>query len=145
MDLSEAGAGSPTHRHPWEIARLWVLQRFIREQVPIEAGDAIVDIGCGDAFVIGALARTYPSATFFGVDSALSDSAIAARRRELPGNVHLYRDLDEVPLTRPAALVLLMDVIEHIEDDRGFLKSLRSRPMVGHHTRLFVTVPDHRP
>lgn len=144
MDLSEAGARSPTHRHPWEIARLWVLRRFVRDQVPIAPGDAIVDIGCGDAFVIGELARAFPGASFFGVDSALSADAITERRRDLPANVHLFRELDDVPLTRPAALVLLMDVIEHVEDDRGFLRSLLARPMIGDRTRVFVTVPAYQ-
>ena len=142
MDLIEAAAATPAHRHPWEIARLWVLRRLIRGRVQIGGGDAIVDIGCGDAFVVSALAREFPAARFFGIDSALTDQAIARMRESLPVNVQLFRSLDDLPaLDRPACLILLMDVIEHIEDDHHFLVGLRSRPMVGASTNILVTVP----
>jgi trans-aconitate methyltransferase len=145
MDLIEAADGSPQHRHPWETARLWVLHRLIRGKVRINAGDVVLDIGCGDAFVIGELARAFPSARFIGVDSALSDDAIDRRARTLPSNVQLYRDLDAIPaLDRPAALILLMDVIEHIEDDDAFLVALRARPLVDSGTHLLVTVPAYQ-
>jgi hypothetical protein len=39
------------------------------------------------------------------------------------------------------SLVLLMDVIEHIEDDTGFLTGLRARPYLDRETRLLITVP----
>jgi SAM-dependent methyltransferase len=145
MDLSEAKDLPPAHRHPWEIARLWVMRRLIQADVQLGAGDAVIDIGCGDAFVLAHLARAFPAARFFGVDSALSDEAIQQRQSGLPPNVHLYRDLDALPpLDRPAALILLMDVIEHIEDDHGFLVGLRARPLVGAQTRFLVTVPAYQ-
>jgi hypothetical protein len=145
MDLIEAAGGSPQHRHPWETARLWVLRRLIRGKVRITTGDVVLDIGCGDAFVIGELARAFPTARFVGVDSALSDDAIHRRRRTLPSNVQLYRDLDGIPaLDRPATLILLMDVIEHIEDDDAFLVALRSRPLVDARTHWLVTVPAYQ-
>lgn len=145
MDLSEAADTPPAHRHPWEIARLWVLDRLIRGEVRINADDTVIDVGCGDAFVLGEIARAFPAARFIGVDSALSDEAIRTRQPSLPANVDLYRELDAIPgLGRPAALILLMDVIEHIEDDNGFLVGLRSRPIVGPETRFLVTVPAYQ-
>jgi hypothetical protein len=145
MDLSEAADAPPAQRHPWEIARLWVLRRLIRTDVRIQAGDVVIDIGCGDAYVVGEVARAFPSAQFFGVDSALTDEAIRTRQQTLPPNVRLYRELDAIPqLGRCAALILLMDVIEHIEDDDAFLVELRSRPIVGGDTRFLVTVPAYQ-
>jgi hypothetical protein len=44
-------------------------------------------------------------------------------------------------LEKPASLVLLMDVIEHIEDDTGFLAALLARADVGRHTKFLITVP----
>jgi hypothetical protein len=37
------------------------------------------------------------------------------------------------------SLVLLMDVIEHIEDDAGFLTGLLDRPDVGLHAKFLIT------
>ena len=45
------------------------------------------------------------------------------------------------PPSRPASLVLLMDVIEHIENDTGFLNGLRARPSTSTATRA----SHHRP
>lgn len=141
MDLIEAADVSPRHRHPWEQARLWALDQLIARHIRVTPGSVVIDIGCGDAFVIGALARAFPSATFFGVDAAFTPEAAAVRQQSLPPNVRLLTALDDVPATRPAALVLLMDVIEHVPDDRAFLSGILARPFIGPESRVIVTVP----
>ena len=79
MDLIEIADGSSSHRHPWELARLWVLRRLMARHVPLTDGATIIDIGCGDAFVIGELAATFPRAQFIGVDAAFSDTVVLKR------------------------------------------------------------------
>jgi len=143
MDLIETADVSSGRRHPWELARLWVLRRLIDRHVPLDDDAVIVDIGCGDAFVIGELAASFPQATFFGVDAALTDAVVSARQAALPHNVRLFRDVEAVPAST-AALVLLMDVLEHIRDDHGFLVDLLSRPMIGPRTQFIVTVPAYQ-
>lgn len=144
MDLIEATDVAPSHRHPWELARLWVLHRLIDRHVPLADGSIVVDIGCGDAFVIGELAKAFPSARFYGVDAAFTSASAQQRQRSLPPNVHLFSQLDDVPADRAAALVLLMDVIEHIADDHAFLVDLLRRPIAGATTRAIVTVPAYQ-
>ena len=144
MDLIEAADVSPRHRHPWELARLWVLRQLIARRVPIGAGSTVVDIGCGDGFVIGELARLFPDARFCGIDAAFTPESAAARERTLPQNVRLYQSLDAMPATGAAALILLMDVLEHIQDDQAFLANLLARPIVGPSTQLIVTVPAYQ-
>lgn len=144
MDLIEAAADSPPHRHPWEIARLWVLRRLIRRRVALDAGATVVDIGCGDAFIIGELARSFPDVRFIGIDAGFTPATAAARQQTLPPNVRLHRDLEEQAVAEPAALVLLMDVLEHVEDERGFLAGVLVPPMVGPATHVVVTVPAYQ-
>jgi hypothetical protein len=144
MDLIEAADVSPRHRHPWELARLWVLRQLIARRVPIEAGSIVVDIGCGDGFVIGELARLFPKARFCGIDAGFTPETAAARERTLPHNVRLYQHLDAMPATGAAALILLMDVLEHIQDHEAFLSDLLTRPLAGPATRLIVTVPAYQ-
>jgi trans-aconitate methyltransferase len=144
MDLIEATDVASTHRHPWEQARLWVLRQLIARRVRLDPGSAVIDIGCGDAFVIGSLATTFPTTEFIGVDANFTADIVKAQQQHLPPNVHLVQDLDAVAVSRPAALILLMDVLEHIEDDGGFLRDLRSRPILGPATQLIVTVPAYQ-
>ena len=144
MDLIEATDAASRHRHPWEQARLWVLQRLIARHVTLDPGSAVIDIGCGDAFVIGSLARSFPATEFIGVDAAFTPEIVKAQQQHLPPNVHLVQDLDTVPTSRPAALILLMDVLEHIDDDGGFLQDVLSRPFSGPPTQVIVTVPAYQ-
>ena len=144
MDLIEAADVSPRHRHPWELARLWVLRQLIARRVRIDARSMVVDIGCGDALVIGELARRFPEASFCGIDAAFTPETAAARQRTLPPNVRLHQTLEALAQDGAAALILLMDVLEHIQDDRAFLANLMKRPMVGPETRFIVTVPAYQ-
>jgi hypothetical protein len=110
--------------------------------VPLAPGDVVLDVGCGDTFVSEELARRYPGVQFYAVDSAFTDELIGSLRAQLTvPNVALFRTLDAVPTTRPAALVLLMDVIEHVPDDVAFLGDICRRPLVGAGTWFLMTVP----
>jgi trans-aconitate methyltransferase len=147
MDLVEAANSRAADgvRHPWETARLEVIKRLIAAHVPLAAGSVVVDIGCGDAFVAGSLAATFPDSTFYGVDSALTPAQIgAAEKRATAGNLRLFESLDRVGTPRPASLVLLMDVIEHVEDDGAFLADLLARSLVDRRTYVLVTVPAYQ-
>jgi hypothetical protein len=147
MDLVEARARrfEAGVRHPWEQARLALVGRLVARHVRLLPGDAVLDVGCGDTFVVEALARTYPGAHFYAVDSAFTDEIIETFRARLGvRNVSLFASLDAVPLARPASLVLLMDVIEHVPDDVAFLRDLCGRPCVGQDTRLLITVPSYQ-
>lgn len=144
MDLVEARAGGlfQTSRHPWERARLSLVSRLIRQHSPVADGAVVLDIGCGDTFVVESLAREYPCAQFYAVDSAFTAEMMEefARRISVP-NVRLFASLDDVPDGRAASLVLLMDVLEHVRDDYGMLGGLVSSRLVDAGSRLLITVP----
>ncbi|MDQ3168758.1 MAG: class I SAM-dependent methyltransferase [Acidobacteriota bacterium] len=147
MDLIEARQFDARHgrRHPWEGARLAHVRRLIARHVAPAGGSLACDIGCGDTYVVEALAREHPDAVFYAIDTAFTDEAIAAlsaRHADTP-NLHLFASLEraESDAGGPAALVLLMDVIEHIEDDVSFLRRVASSPLVDHRTKVLITVP----
>jgi methyltransferase family protein len=144
MDLVEAkarGFESPV-RHPWEQARLSLVHRLIQRHANLRPGDTVLDIGCGDTFVAEALARRYPGVQFNAVDSNFTDQLIDTFRARLTvPNVSLFASLESVPVSKPAALVLLMDVIEHVPDDVAFLGGICQSAFVGRDTRLLITVP----
>jgi SAM-dependent methyltransferase len=143
MDLVEAHAFTASAvRHPWERARLRLTRDLIERHVALRAGDVVLDVGCGDTYVAESLARLYPDVQFYAVDSAFSDSVMDELRRRLTvPNLALFNSLDAVPDARPVALILLMDVIEHVPDDVAFLRDIGRRPLVGERTWFLMTVP----
>lgn len=146
MDLVEARAlgFEAGGRHPWERARLALVARLIARHTILRPGDVVLDVGCGDTFVVERLARAHPGVSFHAVDSAFTADVMAIYRSRLTvSNVSLFASLDDVPRDRPASLVLLMDVIEHVADDVGLLRDLMARPYVDKKTRVLITVPSY--
>ena len=149
MDLAEARERQfePAARHPWELARLEMVRSLIARHAPPAAGEVALDVGCGDVFVAEQLGALYPEARFYAVDTGFTDDLInRLRARMAVTNVLPFASLESVARRedRPASLVLLMDVIEHVADDRAFLIDLVRGPCVDHETRLLITVPAYQ-
>jgi trans-aconitate methyltransferase len=149
MDLVEVQKrqGIQIARHPWELARLEVVSDILKNVLQNKKDFTVLDIGCGDIFFISSLAERYPEATFYAIDIAFTDEIIAKLKGESKGKkIHLFKTLDEAGnhLTKAADLVLLLDVVEHIEDDKGFLRSLYNNRSIDKNTRIMITVPAYQ-
>jgi trans-aconitate methyltransferase len=96
MDLREArAAGETTRRHPWEQARVAVVERLLRAPGQ-PAPRVVLYVGCGDAFVASTLAAAFPGARCAGVDTAFDPGELARLRGTLATpRVSLHRTLDE--------------------------------------------------
>lgn len=124
-------------RHWWFRGRRAIVTPLI-ERVLKERPCAIVDVGCGTGGTVEALSKHYQC---IGIDS--SELAISTahalypdaqfRRGVVPRDIH--------DLQADAGLYLLMDVLEHIEDDKAFLASIVSFARPG--SLFLVTVPAH--
>ncbi len=109
-DLSEI-VDSEGPRHPWETARAKALHRILVEH-GLRRADSVLDYGCGDAYAGRELARALGAAKFMGVDSAIvEETTDIVRDRAALGSSSFN-------------LLLLLDVLEHIEDDVGLLEDL---------------------
>jgi 2-polyprenyl-3-methyl-5-hydroxy-6-metoxy-1,4-benzoquinol methylase len=148
MDLAESTTLLPPEerRHPWETARLQILEELLRTATAdgrLEK-EVVVDIGCGDLFVAGHLARRWPASDFIGIDTAFDDQTLDSLRKSigLP-NLHIYSSMDDALefLSGPATMILLNDVIEHVPDDVDFLRTIVSSGLVKAGTRVLITVP----
>jgi Methyltransferase domain len=148
MDIAEATTlqTPEDRRHPWETARLQILEELVRTATADGRlqNEVVVDIGCGDLFVAGQLARRWPGSDFIGVDTAFDENTLESLRKsiDLP-NLHVYSSMDDAleSLSRPATMILLNDVIEHVPDDVGFLRTIVSSGLFRAGTRLLITVP----
>jgi trans-aconitate methyltransferase len=138
MDLAEREAiGEHVRRHPWERARARFVIHQLHQIGPIEG--AILDIGCGDAYVLSQIRKAFPTTPCIGVDTAFCGQIAC------PEGVEIYASTQAVPAAiRPAGVILLMDVLEHLDDPAQLLTDLRQQGLAGPQTHLFVAVPAHQ-
>jgi SAM-dependent methyltransferase len=113
VDLGERGAG--TERHPWETARVEAVKGIVR-RLAIEK-PSVLDIGCGDGFVLQQLRHSLDLRRALAYDLRLTDDLIDQLATP---EVRFVRDLGEVS-GEPVDLVLLLDVLEHIENPIEYL------------------------
>ncbi len=148
MDLKEIQTSSPQFRHPWEIAR----KNIILDKIDFIIGKYfngrdklnILDLGCGDAFMTEMIIKHLPSTVFYGVDINLSDEQFKSyQERFREANVSFSGNLDFIYKKKVEKIdvVLLLDVIEHIENDISFLKSLSKHDFITPETIFFITAP----
>lgn len=140
MDLLEA-RWSAGIRHPWEQARARALGRALRAQ-GLAAGPplAVLDVGCGDAYTArqALTLADCPVERLVGVDEALTQVEVEALRERHPG---LRLELDWAAVAGERFdLLLLLDVVEHVREDRDFLARLVGEHLIEGGAAL-ITVP----
>ena len=118
----------------WFLGRREVIRRLINSRLsgPLR----ILDWGCGPGGNYHMLSR-------FGVVTSVdaSDSSLdLCRKRGMP-NVIKAGTLQDFPAATRFDLVTNFDVLEHIEDDVGFLRDLRA--VLADNGHVLVTVPAH--
>lgn len=120
--------------HWWFVARRRILTTLVRSLAP--RGGTVVDIGCGTGANIAALATEYGC---IGLDA--SPRAIAVASAHYPDvDLRLSASLDDITrIVADADIVLLCDVIEHIERDREFLEPVIRAMRPGSY--MILTVP----
>lgn len=142
MDLLERRAGrsnSAPRRHPWEIARARTVASLLR-RLPVTPR-RVLDVGCGDGYVAGELGAEFSFETLTAQDVHLTDEVV--RELTTAGNdanrLKFVCSLEELD-AEPFDLILMLDVLEHIKDDRAFLSEVVARHLSPGGSVL-VTVP----
>lgn len=120
MDLKETTANS--RRHPWERARAKALRRLVEAHCSSGHIKHVLDVGCGDAFLVNELCGGSPVETIHGVDANLSGHTAVQLTRLYP-RIEFFQSLAQLPPKR-YDLIFLFDVIEHVEDDKVFCAQL---------------------
>jgi SAM-dependent methyltransferase len=97
---------------------------------------SVLEIGCGEGALAARLARRF---SYVGVEP---DAAACARARERVGGTGgeiVLGDVSALPAGSSFDLVCAFEVLEHLADDAGALRSWRERLEPG--GRLMLTVP----
>lgn len=123
-------------RHWWFRGRRAVIWALL-DGVELPAGAQMLDAGCGTGRNLVEFGRV---ADGFGIDP--SPQAVAFCRRRGLDQV-IQGGIEALPYEDARFdLILALDVIEHIEDDRGALRELRR--VASPSGRLMITVPAYQ-
>jgi SAM-dependent methyltransferase len=122
--------------HWWFVARRQIMRRLVERLVPPSLEKTVVDVGCGTGGNIAALADAYRCV---GIDTSAEAIDLAQQRFPqvqfhcgfAPGG--LGQDMGR------ANIVLMMDVLEHVENDVDLLTSVVDAATPG--TYFLLTVP----
>jgi SAM-dependent methyltransferase len=123
--------------HWWYRARREVLARLIERAVTLPPEPRILEVGCGTGHNLPMLQR------FGRVDATEIDGfarVIASKRLGHAVRDAALPELKEVP-DRTYDLVAILDVLEHVEEDRASLASMAGKLRPG--GRILLTVPAH--
>ncbi|HET8541894.1 MAG TPA: methyltransferase domain-containing protein [Anaeromyxobacter sp.] len=120
MDLVEL-ALAPTVRHPWEETRSRFFLRVLDRAGIVVPGVEVLDVGAGDAWFARELSDRFPAIARV----ACWDTAYEARVLAGPAFAPSPRIAFSRERPRGAfGLLLLLDVLEHVEHDGAFLDAL---------------------
>lgn len=122
--------------HWWFVARRAIVAPLIDAAMSGRSGDLIADVGCGTGCLVATLSERYRC---LGIDN--SELAISFARAKYPGCRFLLADVSDGlrEFSPEIALYTLMDVLEHLEEDREFLATVASLARPGAH--ILITVP----
>ena len=120
----------------WFAHRNRAIVAAVRRYPP--ADGPIFDVGAGNGFVAAALERAgFPTIAIEPNRTGATNAVERGVKRVVCGSLpsSVFRE-------RTAGAIGLFDMIEHVEDDRGFLASLQ--PYLREYGRLYITTPAYR-
>src|SRR3990172_3578694 len=142
MDLKEAREleGVDPQDHWYYASKSYPLFREFERALAGNQGwpIPIADVGAGEGVFTRALIHRFPGAVSH---ATLIDSGYPSEEASVMDGVPVNRSRN-LPSRVDARLILLMDVLEHIERDSEFLQEVVSCAAPG--TRFFITVPPFR-
>src|SRR4030095_14742624 len=136
MDLKELESGVDPKTHWYYQSKIIPLIAFVKKvfndsRQPL----TMVDVGSGSGFFMYELYEKVPEmiSKIYLVDIGYTDEEINSTRNQV------IEKTKSLPSKIENAVVVMMDVLEHLEDDHAMLKSIREKSVGKNH--FFITVP----
>lgn len=122
--------------HWWFTARREIISSVVDFFLRGEPNPCVLDVGCGTGCTVAEFSKHYEAV---GIDA--SADAIRRARERYPECRFIHGRVpgDAADVLGRVKLITLMDVLEHVEDDRGLVESLIDN--VAHGTVVVITVP----
>ena len=136
MDLREVPQ-QEFRRHPWEVARARFFGDVANRQGPADRPLLVLDVGAGDGYLARSLLTRLPGGSqVVCFDPMYSDQHLARAAAAPTPGLSFARERPD----RRFDLVLLLDVVEHVPDDRAFLSEIVANALAPGGSAL-VSVP----
>jgi SAM-dependent methyltransferase len=130
MDLLELQT-SASRRHPWELVRLAFFAHTLKS---LDKPVRILDAGAGDGWFSNALLPQLPSGSSITCyDINYTAENLSSLQSDAASGLIFTPNLPNTIFD----VILLLDVVEHVEDDLGFLKGLVDKALTPDGTILF--------
>jgi hypothetical protein len=148
MDLIEYSLNSVSEkRHPWELARYYIIENQVNNLFNEYnfSNTVLIDIGCGDAFVINKLEQKFNFNTSIAVDINFTKEIVNFLKKS--NNKILYlNSLDQLIIDeKKSYIIILNDVIEHVEDHLSFISDINEKIIKKvENLSFYITVPAHQ-
>ncbi len=124
-------------KHWWFVARRKIIQKFIKKCINVSGDFQILEIGAGTG---GNLAMLK---TFGNVDAMEMDkNAVQMANQRNICEVQVGSLPNDIPFHQQFDLVVMLDVLEHIEDDYAALDSIKV--LLKEQSKLLITVPAYQ-
>ena len=107
--------------HWWFLGRRHIVKTLLNELVPPHGKPPIVDIGCGTGGVTAFFSNEYACT---GIDPSAEGIAFAKERFPASQFINGNAPADVLPQMRDAKAVLLLEVLEHVKQDKAFVHDL---------------------
>ncbi|MFQ5442620.1 MAG: class I SAM-dependent methyltransferase [Thermodesulfobacteriota bacterium] len=134
MDLREL-KDKAFKRHPWEVSRIEALRSILKDTATTDI--RVLDVGCGDGYVLRELFKDKKDGNITGVDINLTERQI----EDFTGRGGGIKYMNKLPETAERYdLILLLDVLEHVPDDLSFLAGdIKKR--LAENGRILISTP----
>lgn len=122
-------------KHWWFVSKKKIILDYVKEILNNKQNPRILDAGCGPGLMLNDLSK-------FGKLSAMdfSNDAIEFCKSKVPCDLKQGWFPDNVPFeNNKFDLIVCLDVIEHIDDDKNSVKALHNLLVSG--GRMIITVP----
>ena len=136
MDLKELESGVDPKTHWYYQSKKVPLFRYFEKVVgQLDEPITVIDFGSGSGFFAYELEEAYPDAIkeVLLVDIGYTEEEMAATAGQKVRKLHF------IPEGISHCIVIMMDVLEHIEDDYAILEEIQNK--TGEHAYFFITVP----
>ena len=123
-------------RHPWEVARYKFFSNFLKKELK-DKPQAAVDVGSGDAWFSNRLeleANSHLDITCW--DIGYNEATLAKIWPKLSSQLQLIPEQPKIQFD----LIWMLDVLEHVEDDHTFLKSIVEQNLKDQ-GKILISVP----
>ena len=134
MDLIERHSGAG--RHPWEIARARFVHDVLRGAGVLDSARRVLDVGSGDGWLAQQLRTHVPKRC----EIVCWDANYTSADREALSAANAGMAFVSEKPSGVFDAVLLLDVLEHVEDDLDLLSAV-ARDLAAPGAHVLVTVP----